>query len=249
MRGTDSRSRTALVTGASGAIGQAVARALAPRVKGIVLHCNQNSSAARQLAAELCPHLEIEVVSADLGDESQARALFRRAEERFGGVDILVNSAGIALPQQLVTDTAMRDFDRLFAIDVRSVFLCCQHALPHMVRQKYGRIVNISSMWGVSGASCEVAYSAAKAAVAGMTKALARELAPSGVTVNCVAPGVIDTPMNAHLSPAELCSLRAETPLGRLGTPEDVAAAVQYFASGEAGFCTGQILLVDGGFC
>jgi 3-oxoacyl-[acyl-carrier protein] reductase len=168
-------------------------------------------------------------------------------EERFGGVDILVNNAGVALPQQLITDTTTAQFDDLFALDVRGVFLCCRRALPHMIRQKYGRIINIASIWGVAGASCEVAYSAAKAAVIGLTKALANEVGPSGLTVNCVAPGVIDTSMNAHLSAADLTDLAAQTSVGRLGTPEDIARAVAFFAEESADFITGQTLLADGG--
>ncbi|MDR1464704.1 MAG: 3-oxoacyl-ACP reductase FabG [Oscillospiraceae bacterium] len=237
----------ALITGASGAIGAAIARALAagPGERPLILHACRHPAAAEALARELPGSL---VCTADLTDEAAVDALFRRGEEAFGGVDILVNNAGVALPQQLMTDTSAVDFDRLFAVNVRAAFLCCRRAAPYMVRQKAGRIVNISSMWGVAGGSCEVAYSAAKAAVIGLTRALARELGPSGVTVNCVAPGVIDTPMNAHLSPEELAALAEQTPMGRLGSPEEVAAAVRFFAEDAAGFCTGQVLGVDGGF-
>jgi 3-oxoacyl-[acyl-carrier protein] reductase len=188
------------------------------------------------------------VFSAELCEEQEIERLFCFAEERFGGVDILINNAGAALPQQLTQETSSSDFDLLFALDVRAPFLCSRRALPHMLRQGYGRIINISSVWGVAGASCEVAYSAAKAALIGMTKALAKETAPAGVTVNCVAPGVIESPMNAHLPPEDLAGLAAQTPAGRLGTPEDVAAAVSFFSGGAAGFTTGQVLLVDGGF-
>jgi len=225
--------RVALVTGATGAIGGAIAARLEARGCRVLRH-------GFTRAADF---------QADLRSEQEIEALFQYAEGRFGGVDILVNNAGHALPQQLITDTAAEEFDGLFAVHARGAFLCCKRALPHMVRQKYGRIVNLSSMWGVAGASCEVAYSAAMAAVIGLTKALAREVAPSGVTVNCVAPGVIDTPMNAHLPPGDLARLAADTPVGRLGAPEDVAAAVCFFAGEEAGFLTGQILLADGGFC
>ena len=225
----------ALVTGASGGIGRAIADALeaggAQVVRQYYAHAIDGPLALR----------------ADLRSETEIEALFLQTEERFGGVDILVNNAGIALPQQLVTDTTAAQFDDLFALDVRGVFLCCRRALPFMIRQKYGRIVNISSMWGRCGASCEAAYSAAKAAVIGFTRALAREAAPSGVTVNCVAPGVISTSMNAHLSPEDMDQLARETPVGRLGTPEDVARAVCFFAA-AADFVTGQVLGVDGGF-
>ena len=222
----------ALVTGASGAIGRAIAGQLEAAGMQVVRHYHKNPIEGKA------------ALRADLRCETSIEALFLETEERFGAVDVLVNNAGIALPQQLVTDTTTAAFDELFAIDVRGMFLCCRRALPHMVRQKHGRIVNISSAWGIAGASCEVAYSAAKAAVIGLTQALAQEVAPSGITVNCVAPGVIDTPMNAHLDPAELAR---QTPVGRLGTPEDVARAVLFFAEEDAGFVTGQVLGVDGG--
>lgn len=231
------KQRTALVTGASGGIGAAIAGALEADGARVLRQYYQHPIAAGELA-----------LRADLRNETDIEALFLQAEERFGGVDILVNNAGAALPQQLITDTATEEFDGLFALDVRGVFLCCRRALPFMVRQKYGRIVNISSIWGVGGASCEAAYSAAKAAVIGLTRALAREAAPSGVTVNCVAPGVIDTPMNAHLSAEDMLALAGQTPAGRVGLPEDVAGAVRYFAGEAAGFVTGQVLAVDGGF-
>ena len=229
--------RTALVTGASGAIGAAIADTL--EGQGILT------------LRHGLTHADGDFLRADLRNENDIEALFLQAEEHLGaypGVDILVNNAGSALPQQLITDTTPEQFDGLFALDARGVFLCCRRALPHMVRQKWGRIINISSVWGVAGGSCEVAYSAAKAAVIGLTKALARETAPSGVTVNCVAPGVIDTPMNGHLGPETLAQLAREIPAGRLGTPEDVARAVRFFAGEGAGYVTGQTLCVDGGW-
>jgi 3-oxoacyl-[acyl-carrier protein] reductase len=228
-----SRGAVALVTGATGAIGGAVAAALEAR------HCRVVRHGFTRRAD----------FQADLRAEGEIEALFRYAEGSLGGVDILVNCAGTALPQQLITDTSAAQFDEMASVHARAAFLCCRRALPFMIRQKYGRIVNISSMWGVAGASCEVAYSAATAAVIGLTKALAREVAPSGVTVNCVAPGVIDSPMNAQLPPEALARLAADTPAGRLGAPGDVAAAVCFFAGEEAGFVTGQVLLADGGFC
>ena len=225
--------KTALVTGASGAIGAAIAKELAARGSRVVCHGNQRSAAS---AALLFP------MQADLRHEDEVNRMFGEIERRFGGADILVNCAGIALPQKLITETTPDEFDELYRVNVRAMFLCARRALPHMVRQKWGRIVNISSIWGVAGGSCEVAYAATKAATVGFTHALADEVAPSGITVNCVAPGVIDTPMNAHL---DLEALARETPLGRVGAPEDVAAAVEYFT--RAGFVTGQVLVVDGG--
>ena len=140
------------------------------------------------------------------------------------------------------------EWDEMMAVHVRGAFLCCKAALPHMIRQKWGRIINISSMWGQVGASCEVPYSAAKAALIGMTKALAKEEGPSGVTVNCIAPGAVDTEMMAGFSAQDKAALCEETPLCRLGTPQDIAAAVAFLASEQAGFVTGQVLGVNGGF-
>ena len=224
----------ALVTGASGAIGGAIAQQLAAQGNHVICHGNKRSPVCTGLCFPM---------RADLRHEEEVNRLFDEIERLHGGVDILVNNAGTALPQQLVTDTSIEEFDQLYEVNVRSMFLCARRALPHMIRQKHGRIVNISSIWGVAGGSCEVAYATTKAAVTGFTRALADETAPSGITVNCVAPGVIDTSMNAHL---DLDALARETPLGRVGTPEDVAAAVGYFA--QAGFVTGQVLVVDGGF-
>ena len=231
----ETRARRALVTGASGAIGAAIAETLESQGVQVLRHGYKNCGEG--------------LLKADLRDENEIGALFLQGEERLGcGIDILVNNAGIALPQQLVTDTAAEEFDSLFALDARAVFLCCRRALPHMIRQKWGRIINISSVWGVAGGSCEVAYSAAKAAVIGLTKALAKEVAPSGVTVNCVAPGAIATPMNGHLGPEALARLASEIPAQRLGTPEDAANAVCFFAGEGAGYVTGQVLCVDGGW-
>ena len=237
--------KTALVTGGSRGIGAAICRRLARDGFRVVVHYNRNRERAETLAAELCkatglPHIAL---PAELAGRAAVEELFRLA----GPVDVLVNNAGIA-QQKLFTDVTEEDCRRVFAVDVDGVFRCCQCALPHMIHEKAGSIVNISSMWGQVGASCEVAYSAAKAAVIGLTKALAQELGPSHIRVNCVCPGVIDTEMNAALGADTMDALREETPLGRIGAPEDVAAAVSFLAGEESSFVTGQILGVNGGF-
>ena len=163
----------------------------------------------------------------------------------FGKASVLVNCAGIALPQKLLTDTTDAEYQRVFDTNVGSMIRLTR-LISDDLRYNHGAIVNVSSMWGISGASCEVLYSASKAAVIGFTKALAKELAPSDVTVNAVAPGLIPTKMNARLSPDDLESFRSEIPLNRFGTPEDVADAVFFLAN--ARYVTGQVLCCDGGY-
>ena len=149
--------------------------------------------------------------------------------------------------QGLLSDVSDGEWRRIFGVNVDGVFHCCRAVLPHFIHRKAGRIVTVSSMWGITGGACEVAYSASKAAVIGLTKALAKELGPSGITVNCVAPGVIDTDMNGGLTPADLEALREETPLERLGRPEDVAESVYFLSTGAGSFFTGQVLCPNGG--
>jgi 3-oxoacyl-[acyl-carrier protein] reductase len=182
-----------------------------------------------------------------VSDPAQAAALVERTVDRFGALDALVCNAGVALPQMLLTDVTDGMWRELFAADVDGVFYTVRAALPHMVHQKSGAIVTVSSMWGQVGGSCEVAYSAAKGAVIAFTKALAKEAAPSGIRANCVCPGVILTDMNAHLSPDDLEALRLETPLETLGRPEDVAETIRFLCSPQSAFITGQVLGVNGG--
>ena len=193
--------RVAVITGASGGIGTAIARRLAAEGWRVVLGCCRSVQKAEALCRELrAAGGEAAVFQADITREEEAGALIHYAVEQYGHLDLLVNNAGIA-QVKLFTEITPEDWRRMFAVNVDGMYHCCRAAVPHMVRQHSGRIVNVSSIWGLCGASCEVHYSAAKAAVIGFTKALAKELAPSGITVNCVAPGAIDTEMNAHLSP------------------------------------------------
>ena len=186
-------------------------------------------------------------VHADVSDAAQVRTMVQRVNEVFGHIDILVNNAGIA-QSKLFTELAADDWDAMFDVNVKGVFHCCQSVLPGMISRKKGCIINVSSIWGLVGASCEVHYSAAKAAVIGLTKALAKEMGPSGIRVNAVAPGVIETDMIAGLDRQTREALKEETPLCRIGTAEDVAQTIRFLASEGAGFVTGQVISPNGGF-
>ena len=238
--------KTVLVTGASGGIGSAAALELARRGWNVALHYRSNQAAARQVERDiLALGGTAKTYQADLTQEAQVEALFAAAEGDFGFVEGLVNNAGTAW-KGLFTDMTLADWRQVLDADLTSVFLCCRRALPPMIRRKRGSIVNVSSMWGQIGASCEAAYSATKGAILALTKALAQELGPSGIRVNAVAPGVIQTDMCAHVDPAVMEGLRQQTPIERLGTPEDIARAMVYLA--DAAFVTWQVLPVNGGF-
>ncbi len=230
---------TALITGASGDIGAACARALSAAGMRVVL-CYNNSA---QRALALAEELGCDAFRTDVSDPRQVGELFSVA----GAVDVLVTAAGISC-DALATETSDEMWRRVFAVNCDGTFYCCRRAIPRMQRQGWGRIITVSSIWGMVGAGMESAYSASKAAVIGLTKSLAKELGPSGITVNCVAPGVIDTRMIAYHSEETLDELRRNTPVGRLGTPEDVAAAVAWLATDAAGFTTGQVISPNGGF-
>lgn len=236
--------KTAVVTGASRGIGEAAARLLSAKGYRVALNYCHSRERAECVAAELPGSFAI---GADVSAPDAVARMVEEVSRRFGTVDLLVNNAGIA-QQKLFTELSEQDWDRMFDVTVKGMFLTCRAFLPGMIRRQAGKIINISSIWGVTGASCEVHYSAAKAAVIGLTKALAKEVGPSGITVNCIAPGVIQTEMNQSLSPAVLDSLREETPLGRIGTPEDVARAVLFLSEESGSFITGQVLGVNGGF-
>lgn len=234
---------TVLITGASGGIGAACARKFAAEGWQVALQGHSAFEQAQALARQLGGL----ALKADISDPVQVNAMVDAALEELGHLDALVCSAGVA-HFGLLQDMTDGDWRRVMGVNLDGVFYCCRRAVPHFVRRGQGRIVTLSSMWGQSGASCEAAYSASKAGVIGLTQALARELGPSGVTVNCVAPGVIDTAMNARLSEEDRRDLAEQTPLGRLGTPEEAADAVFFLCTPQSSFITGQVLGVNGGF-
>ncbi len=186
------------------------------------------------------------LVQADVSQRDQVETMFEEIEKQVGSVDILVNNAGIS-SQMLITDVSPAHWNQMWGVNVNGALFCTQRVLPGMISKKQGKIINISSIWGMVGASCEVHYSTTKAAMIGFTKALAKEVGPSGIQVNCVAPGVIETQMLRDLSPEDLEALKEETPLGVLGQGEDVASCVAFLASKEANFMTGQVISPNGG--
>ena len=212
---------------------------------GIV--CRKAKDRAEALAEELAAlGVPVKVYVCDVAQREQVQAMTAAFLREFGRIDVLVCNAGIAR-QELFTDITEASWREVMGVDLDGVFYCAQAALPDMLHRKAGKIITLSSMWGQVGASCEVAYSTAKAGVIGMTKALAKELGPSGITGNCAAPGVIDTEKNGNLPQDIKDELAEETPLERLGTPEDVAQAVWFLASSAGDFFTGQVLAPNGG--
>ena len=239
--------RTALITGASRGIGAATARRLARAGYAVAVNYCRSEERALALVEELreAGHTAM-AVHADVSDPDQVGDMVDNVLDKFCQLDILVCNAGRSWVG-LLGDMTPEEWRELFAVNLDSVFYCCKAVMPHMIHRKRGKIITISSMWGQVGASCEAAYSASKAGVIGLTKALAKELGPSGITVNCVAPGVVDTEMNQNLTAEDLDALRQETPLERIGRAEDVAESVRFLASEGADFITGQVICPNGG--
>ena len=237
----------ALVTGASRGIGAAVARTLAAQGCGVAVNYHDSRDQALALVRELAGlGIPAMAVQADVAQGRQVRAMVDNVLEKFCQLDILVCNAGVS-HTGVIGQIDEGEWRRLFAVNVDGVHHCCQAVLPHMIHRKSGSIVTVSSMWGQVGGSCEVAYSATKGAVIAYTKALAKEVGPSGIRVNCVAPGVIDTEMNGALGREDLEALAQETPLGRIGRPEEVARTVAFLALEESSFLTGQVVAPNGG--
>ncbi len=240
--------KTVLVTGASKGIGAATAILFAQKGYNVVINYNNSYESASLLARSLSANgYSVMTHKANVANKLEVDLMVKEALYKFGSLDILVNNAGIAY-QGLITDTDEIDFDNIIDVNLKGVFNCCKAVLPSMISRQEGKIINISSMWGQVGASCEVAYSAAKAGVIGLTKALAKELAPSGITVNCVAPGLIETSMNSNITIEDLNAFVEEIPLGRIGSADEIAATIEFLASDKADYITGQVLGVNGGF-
>lgn len=241
--------KNVLITGASGGIGEALCREFAKNGCNVIIHYNSSEESALKLQQELENDYQVKAVSikADLRKNEDVKHLAEKAASAFGKIDVLINNAGVAYLTlfQSADDSKVRE---LFDINLMSAMNLTKEILPSMIRNHSGRIINISSMWGIAGASCEVHYSASKSALIGFTKALAKEVGPSGITVNCIAPGYIDTKMNSSVDAESVAGIVEATPMGRKGRPEDVSALAVFLAGEQAEFITGQVISVDGGY-
>jgi 3-oxoacyl-[acyl-carrier protein] reductase len=239
---------TVLITGGSRGIGAAVAERFASVGMNVVIHYLYSHEAANQVARRCLEHgARVLTVSADIRSREQIEKMQEKLEKHSLVPDILVNNAGVA-HYGLLSDVTEQVWDDVMSVNLKGMFLCTQRFMPHMIAQKYGRIINVSSVWGISGASCEVVYSTAKGGVNAFTKSLAKELAPSGVTVNAVAPGVVETAMMNSFQPEEKAALQNEIPAGRFAQPDEIASLVYFLALPESGYITGQIISPNGGW-
>lgn len=244
-----SEQQTVLITGGSRGIGAAAVKAFAEAGYRVAFTWHSSPDAARHVVETVQQEVAgstVLSIQADAADPQQVRDAVEQTARELGGPQVLVCNAGIA-QQKLFTDLTDEDWRRMMGVDLDGVFYACRAALPGMIREKYGRILCVSSMWGQTGGSCEVHYSAAKAGVIGLCRALAKEEGPSGITVNCVAPGVVDTDMMASFTEEDRAALAEETPVGRLGTAEEIARTLVFLASPDAGYITGQVIGQNGG--
>ncbi len=244
--------KTVLITGASRGIGEAIARAFSANGYNVIINYLSSEEKANALACEINSATDgekfgfAEVYRADVSSKSDVLKMFNYVFEKYGSVDVLVNNAGVALKQKVLQDVTDGEFEKLVAVNLKGLFNCSQCVLDGMISSGEGRIINLSSVWGVSGGSCEVVYSMTKAGVIGFTKALAKELAPSSIAVNAVAPGFIDTDMNSGISLEDKLAFANDVPAGRIGTPQEVADVVLRLA-GAPLYLTGQVIGIDGG--
>jgi len=232
-----------LVTGGARGIGAAIVRKFASNGYNVILNYKNSDEYANKLKEEFPKNIYI--YKADVSDFNQVKKMCEFCVDRFNGIDILVNNAGISQVKQF-NDITEEDWDNMMDVNLKSIYNCTKNVIDNMIHNKWGKIINISSMWGEIGGSCEVHYSTSKAAIIGFTKALSKELALSNIQVNCVSPGIIDTDMN---SIHDLEELKNEVPVNKIGTPEDIANAVYFLAMDENSYITGQVISVNGGIC
>lgn len=242
--------KVALITGASGGIGAATTEKFIENGYFVVAFYNSGDKSVLSLKSRLAEkNLDdyLVPVKADLKNTDEIIRAYDTVKKSFKHIDVLVNNAGADLVKQ-ITDTTEEEWDGVFAVNVKSVFTLTNLVLESMISRKSGKIINVSSVWGVSGASCEVAYSASKAALIGYTKSLAKEIAPSSINCNCVCPGVIDTKMNARFTAEEIEEIKSEIPKGRLGTAREIAELIYFLGSENSDYITGQVITADGGY-
>ena len=240
--------KVVVITGASRGIGKAEAEKFARQGYQVIANFNRSEKEMKTFSDSMQKQgLALIPMQADVSNAEEAQKMVDETLRQFGHIDVLICNAGIAR-QGLLTDFTPEDWRMMMSVNLDSVFYCCRAALPSMIRRQKGCIITTSSIWGITGASCEVPYSAAKAGVIGLTKALAKEAGPSGIRVNCIAPGVIATQMNGNLTAEVLEELREETPLCQIGTPEQIADCAYFLAEDAASFLTGQVISPNGGF-
>lgn len=236
--------KTVLITGGSRGIGRAMVYAFARAGYQVLLNFNRSEAIANEIASEFS---NVKVYGADIGNQNQVFQMVEYTRQNLGEIDILINNAGISC-SGLLQDLASDEWERLINVNLTGVYNCCKAVLPSMISKKCGKIINISSVWGMVGASNEVAYSASKAGVIGLTKALAKEIGPSNIQVNCIAPGIVMTDMVSEYSMDELNSITEQIPLGRIGSTEDIANLALFLASDSSNYITGQIFSPNGGW-
>lgn len=238
--------KTIIVTGASRGIGAAIVKILAKEDYNIVLNYNKSEEIAKKMQEEFTKQEKnVEIFKADVSKREEVKKLIEFTINKFKKIDVLINNAGIS-QTRLFTDITDEDWNNMLNVNLNSVFYMTQEVLPYMIHEKEGCIINISSIWGITGAACETHYSVAKAGVDAMTKSLAKELGPSNIRVNSIAPGIIDTDMNKYLSDEELANIEEEIPLGKIGSPETIAKCVKWLI--EDDYTTGQIIGINGGW-
>ena len=239
--------KTVLITGSSRGIGSNMAEKFAREGYNVLINYNKSKDKAEELQTRLEGEgLSVKTFKADVSKRDEVESMFEYCLKEFGDLDVLVNNAGVA-KGMLFTDISDEEWDNLMNVNLKGVFHCAQTALRHMISEKKGKIINISSIWGITGGSCEVHYSTSKAGIIGLTKALAKEVGPSNIQVNCIAPGAIVTDMLGQIDGDDLELFRQETPLMKLGKPEDISNCALFLASDKADFFTGQVISPNGG--